>query len=69
MRAQIYVCLRALQSILEVFPFALGFLIKVARIPRLDRACIIGPRVDLVVDDPELICRRALRLGESSRGG
>ena len=60
MSAQVYVCLCALQAILDDIPLALGFLMKVARGPCVDRPCVIGQRVDLVVKDPELKCRWAL---------
>jgi hypothetical protein len=58
--AQVHVCLCVLQAILDDIPLALGFLIKVACGPRVHRPCVIGPRIDLVVNDPELKCRRAL---------
>jgi hypothetical protein len=58
--AQIDVRLRALQSMLEVSRLALRLVIKVARIPRVDRLRIFGQRVDLVVDDSKLKRRWAL---------
>ena len=60
MSAQIDVRLRVLQAILEDIPLALRLVIKVARILRVDRPCVVGQRVDLVVDDPELKRRWAL---------
>ena len=60
MSAQVYVCLRALQPILEDIPLALCLFIEVARVLCINWPRIVGQGVDLVLDNSKLKRRRAL---------
>ncbi len=60
MGADVFVGLRALQSIPQNLPLALRLVVEIARGLGVDRPRVVGQGVDLVVDDPELKRRRTL---------